>query len=1182
MPAVAVPTAQQIQDLQAANKRLREVIFTSLDLLKENVFPYVDRYFANNKVLFDGFEQQPQEYDLDIYAHARQVATHTLASEFLRINQSKPNRTPEDVIELEVTKLIQDERLQDSYSLAFVTHRGKITKTLEYFREKINKNSDIANVPQEKKKYFVRENSLLEAAQMEKGLQDFWIAYPRLMKRLIIMANELENICHSAQRINIEEIQKLDAKVAREEQEAAQAAKDLATKRKEDLASLPVVFQASTQMKGQTEGQGENSSSAGEVSKRAREAALTHTKNFQKDSALVTAALDTLSYGETPEAVVLRALGPNIDKDYLSLLKDSILRGYESKRREVELAHRQQQSSSPLSTFENIAGLLADPSLQIESRELLRNLDSAALAAQIIAFGNKQNASTAINLVLQDLATSNPNFKRSLENPVFASSARDWIVEHMRFAKVSQAVLGKGFFGLNGELSKNPIQTYAQLRTIIDATGGSHAFLATIALTPKELVQKTEQYKPSSSPPSSSLPPVQAATPEPIVNEKPDSKSMKINKDFGMAFYVYEQQLIDATLGNGQPMSLEELKSMTLGSGKLSRDRKFNALIEGVYFDKLGEYKQGIEAAQKKYELYLGAQYSQQKLGELWGLDPEIASGLSEEIFVTFAPDNEETFYEDLAAEPGEESSTPTSNHPNLLGRLRSVGRSRKQVAQLAKAAKNAKFFANPAVLAGVAGGAATVGGIIAGFMQGVATGTGTVVSAIAGGAAGGFLIGGPVGALVGAGAATLGSLIPINGTNIATWIGNNIFGLSNAAPQIAQVAGGAVPGAVSNAATAAGSIAQTGANAAGAAATNTLSATNAFLQAIPRIPAAFGSAASAATVVGGPLAFTGATALIVSSMVIPGAFLTEGELRFDESKYFMVSKTASPAFAEDPTTVSYTITVRPKAGYENKITIQSITDGFTYISKNSTFPPKSAPLTQLEADLMGPLGGNEKTTTYAVDFTDKDTSGNFVFDDTLVTNTVQFTYVVTGEVTSPQTFITRAAVTFGKPPLTSCWPTYGTITQGPFGSYSHQIGVSGNPYYQDAIDIGNSDGNAIHSPFEGTITFRNTNAGGGDSPYGNHAILESGGNRFVFAHMQSMADPPGTTRAISKGDIIGYVGATGRVSGPHLHYELVNNSGESQPSMSLLNEIVPDPDVPPNESGRIISNDQMWCGYGK
>ena len=58
---------------------------------------------------------------------------------------------------------------------------------------------------------------------------------------------------------------------------------------------------------------------------------------------------------------------------------------------------------------------------------------------------------------------------------------------------------------------------------------------------------------------------------------------------------------------------------------------------------------------------------------------------------------------------------------------------------------------------------------------------------------------------------------------------------------------------------------------------------------------------------------------------------------------------------------------------------------------------------------------------------------------------------------------------------------------------------------------------------------------------YGNYIRIEHENNFFTaYAHMQAFADGLKVGSAVSKGQMIGAVGSTGRSSGPHLHFELI------------------------------------------
>jgi len=92
------------------------------------------------------------------------------------------------------------------------------------------------------------------------------------------------------------------------------------------------------------------------------------------------------------------------------------------------------------------------------------------------------------------------------------------------------------------------------------------------------------------------------------------------------------------------------------------------------------------------------------------------------------------------------------------------------------------------------------------------------------------------------------------------------------------------------------------------------------------------------------------------------------------------------------------------------------------------------------------------------------------------------------------------------------------------------------------AIDLAGSCGTPIVASDSGTITFAGWwNGGGGNSIWVDH------GNGYVtkYAHMSAFERTGGT---VNRGDVIGYVGTTGRSTGCHLHFEVHNGNTSVDP----------------------------------
>ena len=100
------------------------------------------------------------------------------------------------------------------------------------------------------------------------------------------------------------------------------------------------------------------------------------------------------------------------------------------------------------------------------------------------------------------------------------------------------------------------------------------------------------------------------------------------------------------------------------------------------------------------------------------------------------------------------------------------------------------------------------------------------------------------------------------------------------------------------------------------------------------------------------------------------------------------------------------------------------------------------------------------------------------------------------------------------------------------FGNRSDPF--TGETRYHSGIDIDGfgNDGAPVIAAAGGEVITASY-----DSSYGNYVIIDHGGTSTVYAHMSGLAVSYGQT--VSQGETIGYVGATGRATGTHLHFEV-------------------------------------------
>jgi len=111
-------------------------------------------------------------------------------------------------------------------------------------------------------------------------------------------------------------------------------------------------------------------------------------------------------------------------------------------------------------------------------------------------------------------------------------------------------------------------------------------------------------------------------------------------------------------------------------------------------------------------------------------------------------------------------------------------------------------------------------------------------------------------------------------------------------------------------------------------------------------------------------------------------------------------------------------------------------------------------------------------------------------------------------------------------------WPIMGPINSG-FGEREDPVLGNGEGEFHKGVDIGSPDGTPVHAPANGRVV--KAAFGGG---YGREIELDHGnGIVTVYGHLQGFNVVEGQN--IVKGEVIGYVGHSGRVTGAHLHYEV-------------------------------------------
>ncbi len=103
-------------------------------------------------------------------------------------------------------------------------------------------------------------------------------------------------------------------------------------------------------------------------------------------------------------------------------------------------------------------------------------------------------------------------------------------------------------------------------------------------------------------------------------------------------------------------------------------------------------------------------------------------------------------------------------------------------------------------------------------------------------------------------------------------------------------------------------------------------------------------------------------------------------------------------------------------------------------------------------------------------------------------------------------------------------------------------------------LDFTSPTGTPIYATADGVIE----ESGFSDGGYGNHIIINHGyGYKTLYGHMSRIKARRG--QKVTRGEVIGWVGSTGKSTGPHLHYEVHKNGQKIDPVYFFYNDLSPE-----------------------
>ena len=144
------------------------------------------------------------------------------------------------------------------------------------------------------------------------------------------------------------------------------------------------------------------------------------------------------------------------------------------------------------------------------------------------------------------------------------------------------------------------------------------------------------------------------------------------------------------------------------------------------------------------------------------------------------------------------------------------------------------------------------------------------------------------------------------------------------------------------------------------------------------------------------------------------------------------------------------------------------------------------------------------------------------------------------------------------KEKLLAAIPSIQPISNRNLNRVSSGFGYRIDPVYKDrrlhpGLDFTAPVGTPIYAAADGVVKDAGFNTGG----YGNRVVVNHGfGYETLYAHMVRIKARVGTK--VKRGEVIGYVGSTGKSTGPHLHYEVHKNGTQLDPIYFFYNDLTP------------------------
>lgn len=140
-----------------------------------------------------------------------------------------------------------------------------------------------------------------------------------------------------------------------------------------------------------------------------------------------------------------------------------------------------------------------------------------------------------------------------------------------------------------------------------------------------------------------------------------------------------------------------------------------------------------------------------------------------------------------------------------------------------------------------------------------------------------------------------------------------------------------------------------------------------------------------------------------------------------------------------------------------------------------------------------------------------------------------------------------------------ACIPAIQPVSNHDLNRIASGFGMRIDPVYGTAkfhkgIDFTAPQGTPVYATGDGIIEI----AGETGDGYGNHVVINHGyGYETLYGHMVKVKVKKG--EKVKRGEVIGWVGSTGKSTGPHCHYEVHINGHEVDPVYFFYSDLTPE-----------------------